>query len=187
MGRPSNRVARRADLLSAFARVLAAHGYAGATVAAVAAEAGVAPGLVHHHFDSKEELLGALLQTLVAGFRRRLEHYAGDDDLLAYADGALKLDERADITAARCWVGLFAEAIRNPTLFRQVRRLIDAEIAAIERRSGYALSAHEASAVLAYIIGALVMGAFAPQKSAGFAAPGLKRLIAALRAGPAKR
>lgn len=181
MGRPSNREARRADLLSAFARVLAVHGYAGATVAAVAAEAGVAPGLVHHHFDNKAELLSALLQDLVAGFRRRLDYYVGDDSLLAYADGALKLDERADIIAARCWVGVFAEAIRDPALFKQVRRVIDAEIAAIERRSGYQLSAHDASAVLAYVVGALVLGAFAPQKSAGFAAPGLKRLIAALR------
>ena len=184
MGRPSNREARRAELLAAFARVLAAQGYAGATIAAVAAEAGVAPGLVHHHFESKEELLSSLLRGLIAGFRQRLALFEGDDPLLAYADGALKLDERADITAARCWVGVLAEAVRNPSLFRQVRRMIDAEIAAIARRSGHALSSHDASAVLAYVIGALVLGAFAPQKSAGFAAPGLRRLIAALREAP---
>jgi TetR/AcrR family transcriptional regulator, transcriptional repressor of bet genes len=72
MGRPSNRDARRAQIVAAFARVLAAHGYAGATVAAIAAEAGVAPGLVHHHFENKDELLGALLRTLVAAFRERV-------------------------------------------------------------------------------------------------------------------
>jgi TetR/AcrR family transcriptional regulator, transcriptional repressor of bet genes len=182
MGRPSNRDARRAQLLASFARVLAAHGYAGATIAAVAAGAGVAPGLVHHHFESKEELLSALLQALISGFRQRVAQHTGPDELFAYADGALKLDERADVTAARCWVGVLAEAIRSPALFRQMRRLIDAEITAIERRSGYVLSSHEASAVLAYVIGALVLGAFAPHKSAGFAAPGLRRLIAALRA-----
>lgn len=183
MGRPSNRDARRAELVTAFARVLAANGYAGATIAAVAAEARVAPGLVHHHFDSKEELLRALLQQLISGFRARIEHYESGDRLLAYADGALKLDERADVTAARCWVGVLAEAMRNPTLFKQVRRLIDTEIGAIEQRSDHALDAREASAVLAYVIGSLVIGAFAPQKTAGFAAPGLRRLIAALRAG----
>ncbi len=181
MGRPSNREARRAEILSAFARVLAAHGYAGATIAAVSAEAGVAPGLVHHHFESKEELLSALLRELIAGFRARIDHYEAGDKLLAYADGALKLDERADVTAARCWVGVLAEAMRNPVLFKQVRRLIDTEIGAIEQRSNHMLSTREASSVLAYVIGSLVVGAFAPQKTAGFAAPGLRRLIAALR------
>jgi hypothetical protein len=36
--------------------------------------------------------------------------------------------------------------------------------------------------VLAFIVGALVMGAFAPGKTAGFAAPSLRRLVAALGA-----
>jgi hypothetical protein len=34
--------------------------------------------------------------------------------------------------------------------------------------------------ILAFIIGALVLGAFAPSKTAGFAAPGLRRLIASM-------
>ena len=183
MGRPSNREERRREILGAFARVLADHGFAGATISSVAVEAGVAPGLVHHHFESKGELLSSLLTDLVARFRERVQHYErGSDPLLAYSDAALKLDERADLTAARCWVGVFAEAIRNPTLFTQVRRLIDTEVVAIQRRSGDQLSAQEAGAVLAFVIGSLVVGAFAPRKTAGFAAPGLRRLVAAMRA-----
>ncbi len=178
MGRPSKRAERRGQILQAFARVLADHGYAGSTIAAVANEAGLAPGLVHHHFESKQDLLVSLLQTLIAGFRRRVQSYEqGEDPLLAYVDGALKLDERADVTAARCWVGLFAEAIRNPTLFKQVRRMIDLEIDAIRGRSGHKLSEHQSASILAYIIGALVLGAFAPKKTAGFAGPGLRQLI----------
>jgi TetR/AcrR family transcriptional repressor of bet genes len=183
MGRPSNREQRRAEILGAFARVLADHGYAGATVAAVAAEAGVAPGLVHHHFESKDELLRCLLDDLTSRFRERVRRYEGDEDpLLAYVDAALKLDERADQTAARCWVGVFAEAVRNRALFEQVRRLIDTEIVSIGRRSGDAFAPGESGAVLAFVLGSLVVGAFAPRKTAGFAAPGLRRLVAALRA-----
>lgn len=182
MGRPSNRLERRSEILTAFARVLASHGYAGATIAAIASEAGVAPGLVHHHFDSKDELLDALMDQLVTGFRARMRAYEGDGDrLVAYADGALRLDERADVVAARCWAGLFAEALRSPRLFQKMRRLVDSEIASIEARSDHRLSSHEAGAILAYVVGALVLGAFAPQKTAGFAAPGLRRLIAAMR------
>ena len=188
MGRPSKRDERRRELVAAFARVLADHGYAGATVAAVAAEAGVAPGLVHHYFDGKHELLEALLDSLLAGFRARvrgfehegLEREGEGDPLLAYVDGALKLDARADVTAARCWVGVLAEAVRDPALFRRVRGMVDVEIAAIQRRSGGRLSDHDAGAILAYILGALVLGAFAPKKVAGFAAPGLRRLVASL-------
>src|SRR5262249_23661299 len=61
MGRLSKREERRAQIVAAFARVLAEHGYAGATIAAVAAEAEVAPGLVHHYFAGKAELLATLL------------------------------------------------------------------------------------------------------------------------------
>lgn len=184
MGRPSNRDQRRRELLAAFARVLAEHGYAGATIAAIAREAGVAPGLVHHHFESKEELLSGLLDRLMATFRLRVRTYeAGGDALLAYVDGALRLDETSDVIAARCWVGVLAESVRSPQLFARVRRLIDAELAALRSRSRGALSEGDACAVLAFIIGALVLGAFAPRKTAGVAAPALRKLVAALRAG----
>jgi hypothetical protein len=126
-------------------------------------------------------MLEALLGQLVTGFRARVHTYEHQGEpLLAYVDGALKLDERADVTAARCWVGLFAEAVRSPTLLRQVRKLIDAEIETIRHRSGGRLSDHDAGAVLAFIVGSLVVGAFAPRKTAGFAAPGLRKLVGAL-------
>jgi TetR/AcrR family transcriptional repressor of bet genes len=182
MGRPSNRDERHAQILGAFARVLTDHGFAGATIASVAAEAGMAPGRVHHHFENKGELLSSLLTDLVGRFRSRVQHYErGQDPLLAYIDAALALDDRADVSAARCWVGLFAEALRNPALFAQMRRLLDTEIVTIQRRSGNRLSAQDAGAVLAFVVGSLVVGAFAPRKTAGFAAPGLKRLVAAMR------
>lgn len=148
----------------------------------VAAEAGLAPGLLHYHFNNKDEMLEALVRELTVGFRSRVRGYESveDDRLIAYADGALKLDGRADIVSARCWVGLFAEAVRSPALFRQIRRLIDAEIKSIRARSDGSLSDHDAGAILAFIIGALVLGVFAPQKTAGFAAPGLRKLIDAL-------
>lgn len=183
MGRPSKRAERRAQIVAAFARVLADHGYAGATIAAIADEAGIAPGLIHHHFENKQELLEALLDTLMVRFRQRAREYeTGGDALTAYVDGALRLDDRADITAARCWVGLFAEAVRNPALFSRVRRLIDSELSVIERRAGGTLSPHDAGAVLAFILGALVLGAFAPRKTAGFAAPSLTQWLEVLRA-----
>lgn len=178
MGRPSNRAQRRAELTLAFARVLADHGYAGATIEAVAEAAGVSPGLVHHHFADKHDLLDSLLQDLIARFRQRIRLVEADTDPLdAYALAAVRLDDSADIVAARCWVGVLAEAVRSPPLFARVRRLVDAEVGRIRQRSGGAFSAQEAGAVLAFVIGSLVVGAFAPRATAGFAAPALHLLI----------
>lgn len=91
------------------------------------------------------------------------------------------LDERSDVTAARAWVGVFAEAMSDAALFAKVRRIMDAEVAHVERRSRGTLSAADASAVVAFVVGALVFGAFAPRKAAGFAAPSLRRMIVGLR------
>lgn len=181
MGRRSLRLERRAELTAAFARVLARDGYAGATIQAVALEAGCAPGLVHHHFRDKADLLDSLLDDLVRRFRARAASLEGArDPLRAYADAAVALGDSADLVAARCWVGVFAEAVREPVLFAKVRRLVDTEIAAIERRSGGTLDSRDAGAVLAFIVGSLVVGSFAPRKTEGFAAPSLHVLAAAL-------
>jgi TetR/AcrR family transcriptional repressor of bet genes len=182
MGRPTVRGARRAEITAAFARVLARQGYAGATIAAVAEEAGVAPGLVHHHFEDKADLLGSLLEELIARFRERTgAREAGKDPLAAYLAAALELDEGADVLAARCWVGVLAEAVRQPSLGAQVRRLVDTEIEAIRRRSGGRLSPQESGAMLAFVLGSLVLGAFAPRRTAGFAAPAARMLVRGFR------
>jgi AcrR family transcriptional regulator len=54
---------KREDILQAAEAVFEAHGYSGATVEAVAAEAGVAKGSVYNYFQSKDDL-----------FRRLYEH-----------------------------------------------------------------------------------------------------------------
>lgn len=181
MGRPNLRTKRRAEITSAFARVLARRGYAGATIVAVAEEAGIAPGLVHHHFADKADLLASLLDQLVARFRQRTEaSEPSADALTAYVSAALGLEQDPDPVTARCWVGVLAEAIRDPGLGDRVRRLVDVEIEIIRRRSRSRLSARDASAVLALVLGSLVLGAFAPARTAGFAAPVARSLVRAL-------
>jgi TetR/AcrR family transcriptional repressor of bet genes len=94
MGRRSKRQERRAQLTAAFAEVLSDHGYAGATVIAVAERAGVSPGLVHHHFRDKSEMLMVLVDELMSVFRDRVGRIGKEHDaVLAWTDGALRLDE----------------------------------------------------------------------------------------------
>ena len=180
MGRPSLRRERRAEITAAFARVLARRGYAGATIAAVADEAGVAPGLVHHHFRDKGDLLDSLLDALIVRFRWRTGvKEEGADALSAWLGAALDLDGTSDLVEARCWVGVLAEAARDPALGEKVRRLVDTEIEALRRRSGGRLDGPSGGAVLAFVLGALVLGAFAPARVAGFASPAARKLAEA--------
>lgn len=181
MGRKSQRVQRRGELILAFAEVLADVGYSGATTLAVAERAGMSPGLIHHHFKNKDEMLDELLTYLVLRFRVRLMESESEDLLENYVNGALRLDGKADGVAAKCWVGLLAEALKNQKLFNRVKRHLDEEISRVRDLSDQKLGVPEASSVLAYIFGSLVFGAFAPRKTAGFAADGGHRLVAALR------
>lgn len=181
MGRKSEREHRRKEITEAFARVLANHGFAGATMTAVAEEAGLSPGLLHHHFKSKNEMLDELLTVLIKSFRIRTGEFSKGQGLGldSYIDAAIGLDHKSDLISARCWVGLLSEAIRNPDLFDRVKRYLDAEVQYIGRLSQDRLNNKDSSALLAFIFGSLVFGAFAPKKAAGFAAPAAKRLVKA--------
>lgn len=181
MGRKSQRDERRAQILEAFARVLADHGYAGATITAVADTAGMAPGLLHHHFSSKQEMLEQLVNLLIRKFRQRFQALNSKDaSLESYIDCALKLDHQADTISAKCWVGVLAEALRDQTLFNKIRRHLESEVEEIRLLSDGKLDSGESGAVLAYIFGSLVFGAFAPRKTAGFAAENGKLLVSTL-------
>lgn len=183
MGRPSLREVRRAELVRAFARTLGTHGQRGATIGAVAAEAGLAPGMVHHYFADKRELYDALLSDLAGGFRRSL----GEHTLEGYAEAALGLGPTQNAVAARAWVGVIAEALGDPSLLAKLKRTILAEVTRVERLSAGRFGTQEASAVVAFVLGALVFGAVAPRSAAGFAAPALRTLIRALRERPSPR
>ena len=68
--RKAARDVRRSQLIAATVRVLARKGYAALTVADVAKEAGLSPGIVIFHFNSKDDLLADVLGFLAAEYRQ---------------------------------------------------------------------------------------------------------------------
>jgi AcrR family transcriptional regulator len=64
--RERGRQARHERILEAAARLFADQGFGKTSVDEIAAAAGVSKGLVYDHYDSKEELLGAVFWRLVA-------------------------------------------------------------------------------------------------------------------------
>ena len=176
MGRKSCRSERRLEILDAFARVLADHGYAGTTLLTVASEAGLSPGLMHHYFENKREMLTELLGTLVKRFSKGVAFRGsqGRVGLEGYLEAVLKLDEHSDRIAAKCWVALMGEALRDPDLLRQIRNHVDGEIDRIRTLTAGKLGAHESSALVAFVLGSLVLGALTTRKIDGFAEPSAK-------------
>ncbi|CUH39010.1 HTH-type transcriptional repressor KstR2 [Jannaschia seosinensis] len=61
--------AKRAAILKSAAQVFARDGIAGASMAAVAAEAGMSKGVLYHYWDGKEALLFEILDTYLAALR----------------------------------------------------------------------------------------------------------------------
>jgi AcrR family transcriptional regulator len=84
---------RAQQIVDAAARVMSRKGFGGTTMKDIAAEAGVAPGLIHYYFDSKEDLLLAVTQSLCATMRRDAEEAfaaSGDAPPVARAWAALE-------------------------------------------------------------------------------------------------
>jgi TetR/AcrR family transcriptional repressor of bet genes len=70
---PGSQEARRQQLIAATVRIIARHGFSNTTLAKVAQDAGLSPGIVSFYFTSKDQLLIAVLKSLSDEFMGRLE------------------------------------------------------------------------------------------------------------------
>lgn len=194
MARPSNHVERRAQIVQALLEVMATSGYDGATVSSIAEAAGLAPGLVHYHFENKQEILLALGEELVRRVRARSAARASSakDDwerLFAFTDAHVALGRDADPYAAAAWVVLGAEALRQPEVRRLYQRATRDNLAELEgllrpllASEGCAPSQAPdiAATLLSTIEGAYQLGVVARAAPRGFAAPMLRELALGL-------
>lgn len=104
---------RRQALIDAAARALAKHGAGGVSVRTIAAEAGVSPGLVTHHFEGVEPLLAATYRQVSDQVGEALAaavEQAGDDPrarLAAYVAGNFQ-PPVMDTDLLATWLGLLS-------------------------------------------------------------------------------
>jgi TetR/AcrR family transcriptional regulator len=106
---------KRAHILDAALTEFAEVGYERASTNSIAARAGVAKGLVFHHFGSKDDLFGAVADDVVKLFTQRFEEFVADapPDLfarvLAWTDVKLAI-AREDPRRLRFFVGALVNA-----------------------------------------------------------------------------
>jgi AcrR family transcriptional regulator len=147
MGRRPGNQDTRGVILKAARQAFAARGFAGASVRAIAADAGVDPSLVHHYFANKQQLFLATVE-LPLELPQLVTQVA--------AGGTAGLGERLVRTILRVWdselqpglVAAVRTALLDPALARPVREFLSLEVlgrvlsgvhlspAEAERRSG---------------------------------------------------
>jgi TetR/AcrR family transcriptional repressor of bet genes len=131
VARASNTEQRRAQIAEALLSVMARRGYEGASIAAIAKQARLAPGLVHYHFESKLEILIAAIGILT---ERHLTYLDGalarattpPAQLTAFIDAHLGLGAYADPAALACWVLIGGEALRERRVQLEYERTVTA-------------------------------------------------------------
>ncbi|MFT6398619.1 MAG: TetR/AcrR family bet gene transcriptional repressor [Bradymonadia bacterium] len=101
--------------------LMAERGFDAASIAAIAKQARLAPGLVHYHFGNKQEILEAAVASLVAVHERQVETaLRGELEPADYLDRfvALHLELKDGFPAPNLalWQVVLAEAARRPSI-----------------------------------------------------------------------
>jgi AcrR family transcriptional regulator len=118
LNRAQQQAATRAALIDAAARVFAERGFAGASVEAIAEEAGYTRGAFYSNFGSKEELFADLLQEQVySRYREMAERSARGTERLTMRELGERLAgiqaQRGGPSLFRLWLELIAHAGRD--------------------------------------------------------------------------
>jgi TetR/AcrR family transcriptional repressor of bet genes len=125
-GRPSNAAVRRAQIADVFISVVAERGFDGATLPEVARQLDVSPGLLHHHFADKDEVVAVAVERLALRLElraeQRLRHARTPaQQLRAIVQAWLAVDDDADPEGVRAWAAFESAAQSNAS----VRAVID--------------------------------------------------------------
>jgi TetR/AcrR family transcriptional regulator, transcriptional repressor of bet genes len=164
MARPSNTQERRQQIVDALLSVMAARGYGGASIQAIAQRAGLAPGLIHYHFASKQEILLEAVRQLTDLVEQRFRLLAGRastprDRLRAFIDARLAKGSGASPAAVAAWVIVGAEAVRQPEVKAAYQAAMQSHQALLEpllrALAGDALSAQEVRHLCGIVLAAI--------------------------------
>jgi AcrR family transcriptional regulator len=155
-GRRPGNADTRGEILEAAERVFAAKGYDGASLRAVAREAGVDPALVHHYFDGKASLFVAAMALpfdpaqvadhapdaapfglpgagIVMGFLTMWDKAEGSGSsfascVAAMATSANVADAMREFVAERVWKGKPSLSDESEAMTRRRRTLVSSQL-----------------------------------------------------------
>ena len=112
----------REKLIDATIESVYQHGYSDTTVASISGLADVSMGAVHHHFDSKDELVEEAMRRLLLQMQRRVSEGCAESanprgKLWAIISSVLG-DEQSEAKNTEVWLSFWVEAEHNDKLRR---------------------------------------------------------------------
>jgi AcrR family transcriptional regulator len=126
---------RRNEILDVTCQVVIERGFAGTRISDVAHKLGVSTGLIHYHFESKEQLLAEAFK-----YAARQEMESLDEDLAAAPNAVARLDRVIqnytpghDDYDWLMWIDSWGEALRNRSM-RSISQELDIESAQLIER-----------------------------------------------------
>lgn len=115
---------KRREILDAARRCFAQDGFRGAFISTICAEAGISPGHLYHYFESKEAILGAIVEMVLEDatehFDRTMEE--SSDALAALISEMEQAKARKEPGGNILILDMFAEAGRNPKLAKVLQK-----------------------------------------------------------------
>jgi AcrR family transcriptional regulator len=125
---------RRAAIIDAALAVARRKGLAATTVRDVAEEMGTSSGLIHHYFDSMDDVLAGAFELVAAEDLAETEQMLAGGDPIAVLAGFLRsYAPVGDDWAFQLWLDAWAEAARRPVLRATSARLNHAWANLLER------------------------------------------------------
>lgn len=160
----------RERILQAAFSVLSRQGYENTSIKDIAEQAGVAQGLVHYHYKSKQQLVLAVLEFVCTKVELGLEGEAGA--LQAFAQTKAMLKEKDSREANSLYVQLIGVGLYDPVIGDGVRTFVRRERTHVEDVARQILGEREldaapargiAGAVWAAILGIMVQSLVDPE------------------------
>jgi AcrR family transcriptional regulator len=189
VGRRPGNVDTRGEIVDAARRVFASKGYDGASLRAVAREAGVDPALVHHYFDGKATLFVAAM-ALPFDPRSVKEHASRTADTAGASviEGFLTMWDRAEGSGSS-FASCVAAMATSPSVADAMREFVTERIwgvpppvageseAALRRRHSLVSSQLMGLALTRYIMRVPPVSTATPKQIGRWAGPTLDRYM----------
>ncbi len=148
-------------------------GYEATSIKDIAAAAGVAPGLVHYYFNSKEELVLAAIRFGCDDYARASELAPEQEAMAAFAAAKMGARERAGFF--RLFIDMCGVAMHNPAVAEVLRQFVDEDRGEVERLARAVLAQRERPGSEAPAIAGAIWGAIFGVILQGLLDPGFDR------------
>ena len=111
---PIRHEGKRREILEAAGRCFGRHGFQGASIAAICAEADISPGHLYHYFASKEAIIGALADLRLTEMTQRFRDATADKDAIPALLAELRRKRSQIRQATPMLLEMLIESGRNP-------------------------------------------------------------------------